>query len=270
MKVAIITSDEIRHKFFRRMINVFNEIDIVFCITEISNNNQKSVVLNSDNYTQIEKNHFKSRDVVENDFFGCLIENLKEANNNIFIKKGELDTNIDLINNLKRSEPDIIISYGSSIIKEPLINLFKNRFINIHLGLSPYYKGAGTNFWPLVNNEPEFIGVTFMHINNKIDAGEVIHQMRPKIYNFDNVHTIGNRLIRDMVFELEVLLLNFKKIKTQKQIISKKQKIYKKKDFNEGSLMSLNKNFENRMIQNYLNSKNERDKLVPIINMDIS
>ena len=41
MKVAIITSDEIRHKFFRRMINVFNEIDIVFCITEISDNNQE-------------------------------------------------------------------------------------------------------------------------------------------------------------------------------------------------------------------------------------
>ena len=34
--------------------------------------------------------------------------------------------------------------------------------INVHLGLSPYYKGSATNFWPFVNNELQFLGVTFM------------------------------------------------------------------------------------------------------------
>jgi hypothetical protein len=48
--------------------------------------------------------------------------------------------------------PDLIISYGCSIIKRPLIEYFDKKFINIHLGLSPYYKEGGTNFWPFVNN----------------------------------------------------------------------------------------------------------------------
>ena len=61
--------------------------------------------------------------------------------------------------------------------------------------------------WPLVNNEPEYIGVTYMFIDENIDTGDIIHQIRPNLYQHDNVHTLGNRLIKDMALELELLLL---------------------------------------------------------------
>ena len=37
--------------------------------------------------------------------------------------------------------------YGTTIIKGDLIRIFEKRIINLHLGLSPYYRGAGTNFF---------------------------------------------------------------------------------------------------------------------------
>ena len=62
--------------------------------------------------------------------------------------------------------------------------------------MSPYYRGSGTNFWPFVNNELQFIGATFMHIDEGVDTGEIIHQIRANIFHDDNIHQIGNRLIR--------------------------------------------------------------------------
>ena len=75
------------------------------------------------------------------------------------------------LNQIKKNNPDIIIVYGSSIIA-PLTNDFKNKIINVHLGLSPYYRGSGTNFYPILNSKPEYIGVTFMFLDKGIDTGK--------------------------------------------------------------------------------------------------
>ena len=49
--------------------------------------------------------------------------------------------------------------------KEELINKYSNKFLNIHLGLSPYFKGVGSNFWAYIQNKPELIGSTIMMID---------------------------------------------------------------------------------------------------------
>ena len=50
--------------------------------------------------------------------------------------------------------------------------------LNIHLGLSPYYRGAGTNFWPLVNGEPEYCGATIHFLDERRGLG-ADHRARP-------------------------------------------------------------------------------------------
>ena len=108
---------------------------------------------------------------------------------------------------------------------------FNKRFINLHLGLSPYYKGSGTNFWPIANNEFQFLGATFMLIDEGVDSGPIIHQFRPMLNVNDNIHTIGCKIILQTTIDLEKILLNFKQIKPIKQKKIKYSKIYKKKDF---------------------------------------
>ena len=72
---------------------------------------------------------------------------------------------------------DYLLTYGCSIIKNPILKHFKQNSINIHLGLSPYYLGSATNFWPFVNDELQFVGVTFMKLEDGIDDGPIIHQI---------------------------------------------------------------------------------------------
>jgi len=52
-----------------------------------------------------------------------------------------------------------------------------------------------------------------MHIDHGVDTGEIIHQIRVKINFNDNIHQIGNRLIRDSFFECVKLVKNFEEIK---------------------------------------------------------
>jgi methionyl-tRNA formyltransferase len=80
--------------------------------------------------------------------------------------------------------------------------------------LSPYYRGSGTNFFPFVNNEPEYVGATFMYIDEGIDTGEIIHQIRPTIFLGDTIHHVGNRLIKEMAIVCEKLIISFNQLQT--------------------------------------------------------
>ena len=79
MRIALITSNEIRHIFFRRMVNIFKNSSVVFCICETADNNQYNQVLNNEDSTAAEKNHFIQRENTEKDFFEVFVENSEEA-----------------------------------------------------------------------------------------------------------------------------------------------------------------------------------------------
>ena len=65
------------------------------------------------------------------------------------------------LNKLKKShlnqalDSDFYIVFGSSFIKGWLIEfLIEKKAINIHMGVSPYYRGSSCNFWALYDNNP--------------------------------------------------------------------------------------------------------------------
>lgn len=85
---------------------------------------------------------------------------------------------IDLI---KLSDSDLILVYGSGLLKNRFLKEFNYLILNIHGGLSLYYKGAATMFWPFFFLEPNFVGVTLHRIVKGIDAGDILHQTVPKL-----------------------------------------------------------------------------------------
>jgi folate-dependent phosphoribosylglycinamide formyltransferase PurN len=93
------------------------------------------------------------------------------------------------------ARPDVVLVFGTGILREPLLSVFGGRIINIHLGLSPYYRGAGTNFWPLVNREPEYVGATIHYLDAGIDTGPIIAHARPVVERGDGPHDLGNKTI---------------------------------------------------------------------------
>jgi methionyl-tRNA formyltransferase len=134
----------------------------------------------------------------------------------------------------------------------------------MHLGLSPYYRGSGTNFWPLVNGEPELVGTTIHLATLDVDAGAILKQVRPVITEGDRNHHIGCKAIIAGAEAMIEALSTY----DQKQITPQPQasggKLYHRKDFNVEAVRKMWRNLDQGMVETYLADRGRVDRY-PII-----
>ncbi|MDA7770143.1 formyltransferase family protein [Candidatus Pelagibacter sp.] len=264
IKIIILTSDQIRHRFFRISLSNHKNIKILKTFSEKKQGLGFNYDLNRLK-NDIKSLHIFKRDVIENDFFSNKNKILNDKSNNIFCSKGYSSTP-QCLKSINRLQPDLIIVYGTSIIRGDILNKYKNRIINVHLGLSPYYRGAATNFFAFSDDNLQCVGSTFMYIDKGIDTGNIIHQIRAKMNYGDSFHQICTRLIVDSIEELKDLILNYKKIKLKK-IKNNKGSVnlyYKRSDFSKVSLKNFYKRFEKKL-NYYLDNKKKIDQKYKII-----
>jgi len=165
---------------------------------------------------------------------------------------------VSLIQNLN---PKVTVVHGTSIIKLNLISLFSNRLINLHAGLSPYYRGSGTNVFPFYNRELEYVGMTIHYINEGIDTGDIILQARPEFEKGDNTHTIG---CKSVILGTELMKKVVEKQLTEgKPLFAVEQKgeskYYKRKDFTEEILRTINQNLKQGLVEDYIQNPKKID-----------
>lgn len=261
MKIVVFTSNAIRHKFVAN--NLANNTDDILVISECNQNDASQIESNKEEKDPIQ-GHFEERYQTEarffhgHDYFRCkaLPVLYKEVNLNY------------VYNVVCNFEPDAIVVYGSWIIKEPLLSILPTgKIINIHLGLSPYYRGSGTNFWPFVNDELEYVGATMIHLDAGIDTGDIITHVRPVIEIDDNVHTIGCKVIKlsvEVVIEILSEMDKGKTLNRVKQWKVENSHFYKKNDFNIDILLKYKKLMDEGLIENYLKRSLKKVKLVSI------
>lgn len=260
MKIVILTGDETRHVYFRKKIASDKRITVLtsYCESDeksLANRNNQNVQT-----SQIEIQHVEARTQSETDFFLDYIESCEDKSHPKLIEKGAINDEA-VVNEIVAMNPDLIVCYGSSLVKSDLLTKFEGKFLNVHLGLSPYYRGSGTNVWPLINLEPDMVGATFMYIDAGIDTGEIIHQIRADVHLGDSPHTIGNRLIRKMTSTYADIVCNFRNLENEEQPVSE-GKLYYRRDFTAESCRQLYFNFSQSMIENYLNSPKQLPYIV--------
>ena len=71
-----------------------------------------------------------------------------------------------------------------------------SKLLNLHQGVSPYFRGSGTNFWPFVLGKLEYVGVTVHQIDRGVDTGGIICHGFPNIMAQHSMHDIGCECIR--------------------------------------------------------------------------
>ena len=77
---------------------------------------------------------------------------------------------------------DIYIIFGSSYIKGWLADFLVNKgAYNIHMGLSPYYRGSACNFWALYDDNAQFVGSTIHLLSKGLDNGDILFHCLPKL-----------------------------------------------------------------------------------------
>lgn len=76
--------------------------------------------------------------------------------------------------------------FGSSYIRGWLADALVARgAINIHMGVSPYYRGSSCNFWALWDRRPEFVGATVHLLSQGLDSGPMLFHVRPRFEGQD-------------------------------------------------------------------------------------
>lgn len=99
--------------------------------------------------------------------------------------------------------PSLVIVSGTSLLKDHIIRLLKGRMVNIHVGITPEYRGAHGGFWALYNGEPEMVGVTVHLIDSGIDTGAILFQEKVSV---SNSHTLMSIVYKQQKEAVELIL----------------------------------------------------------------
>ena len=171
------------------------------------------------------------------------------------------------IEQMSALQPAVVLVFGTGMLRDRVLTMFAGRIINIHLGLSPYYRGSGTNFWPLVNREPEYVGATIHCLDPRLDYGSILTHARPAIDRGDGPHDIGNKaILRAAEVALQAaasLLAGNTGILPQWT----KGRLYQRKHFSADAVRRLYRNVETGMIDEYLAHRASRDAALRLIEL---
>ena len=170
---------------------------------------------------------------------------------------------------MRRLKPDVLLVFGSGLLHQTLIDAFPGRILNIHLGLSPYYRGAGTNFWPLVNGEPEYCGATIHYLDAGVDSGPIIAHVRPEMRAGDGPHQIGNKIIVQAAEALADAALACGRGQVRGVEQAGDGRVYRRADFSAAAVTRLYENFAGGMIAAYLREQAARDRALSLVSMEV-
>jgi folate-dependent phosphoribosylglycinamide formyltransferase PurN len=262
--IIILTGQGLRHRYVahqlargNNVLGIINEAKapIVAPSTQLCAADQAVIDL-----------HFKERDAVEAKLLGAVPEFPKTEVLNV---PNGTSNSPELFEWVKQRQPDFIVLYGSSIIKPPLLDYYENRIVNMHLGLSPYYRGSGTNFWPLVNGEPECVGATIHLAVLKVDAGSILAQVRPLAAATDRVHELGTKTIMAgaKVLALAPSLLADGIAAPKGQDLSR-GRVYRNRDFNADAVRTAWKKLDAGMMAEYVTQREARCRSFPIVELE--
>ena len=106
------------------------------------------------------------------------------------IKKEQDVNGVMLLERLKRSDLDVIVSFSApTVFKPELLNLPRYGCINLHCSSLPSYSGVLPSFWVLLNNEKK-AGLSVHLMDSKIDNGAVLGQEEVDISSIDNMFDV--------------------------------------------------------------------------------
>ena len=75
---------------------------------------------------------------------------------------------------LECNEHVVPLIFGTSLIKGGELEVLMDRgAVNIHAGVSPYFRGSACNFWAIHDGYPELVGLTVHELTGSVDSGNI-------------------------------------------------------------------------------------------------
>ena len=274
-KILIITHNKERHFYFiNEIVSKFNSVSAIIIGAKYSSKNK--------NYSILKRIKNSLLNILFKKYGLALYSKLKNAENEhfknqkniFFIKNKERKIQVFDISKEKKSindekylkiitkiKPKIIVVMGSSLLSSQIIKQ-SNYVLNLHTGLSPYYRGSNSNLWPIVNKDYGKNGFTIHQISTGIDSGDIIYSGNCKINKNDNFGTINSKNIKEGVKYICKAIIKIKKNKLMKKKQWEKGKVYYNRDFNNYIAYKYFKNIEKYLYYSSLNNLNKNIKFI--------
>lgn len=259
LDLLVMCGDSLRHKYFAiRLLETFPNSAAL-----IERHFEDPTKTYNVKDTSTMRQHFEEFKETEIRYFKEFVEKNNDFLNYRLMRRippGTInkEENVEFIKTLN---PRAIAIHSTSIIGYELISAFPKRIINLHAGLSPYYRGSGTNVWPFYNKELEFVGMTVHYIDAGIDSGGIIIQGRPQFEKGDNTHTIG---CKNVILGTDLIIKVIKKYLNEGTLPEVKQdktkgRLYLKKQFSDDTIIKIRKNLEEGLVEKYIKNPREVD-----------
>ncbi len=260
MKLILFSGSHPRHLFVnQRVLDFFEEILVIVMKREelIPSPPKDLFGLDRDLFIK----HFANRDKVEKKIYGNLKpKEVFSDHKTIFINPENLNT-IQIAREVESFDADFAFIFGVNLILDPVIDKLPEDKINLHLGLSPWYKGGATLYYPFYHLRPQYCGCTFHKITKEADAGEIIHQCVPKLEFGDKIHDVGAKCVLKARDDLPLIFSHWMK---NKHFNGKKQTIMGKNwigsDFHGTQLRVIYQLFNDQIVDKYLKGELQQKK----------
>src|SRR5262245_11641848 len=175
MKIAVFTSNQPRHlSLIKSLASVADEL---FAIQECSTIWPGQV-----------EDFFRKSPVMQ-DYFSRVIAAEREVFGGVGFVPANVRTVSMKMGDVSKLEPavlaaamksDVFIVFGASYIRGQRCDaLVARRAVNIHMGISPQYRGSSTNFWAMYDRRPEFVGATIHLLSRGLDSGPILFHALP-------------------------------------------------------------------------------------------
>ena len=179
MKITLFTSSKQRHNY---LINLLSTVSKKIYVIQELDEEAKKIIPSKYSNNKLMQKYFDEVKKAQTKYFGDTQIDLSSEKIKIQkISSGSLNSySKDFFSEFLNS--DVYIVFGSGYIKGELVKfLIDNKALNIHMGISPYYRGTDCNFWALYDDNPHLVGATIHLLSEDLDDGPILYHAMSKI-----------------------------------------------------------------------------------------
>ena len=255
MKITLFTSNKNRHNY---LINLLSEVSDELYVIQECGTIFPGIIPGHYQVSPIIKKYFENVNNAQFHLFGNSYVNNKKKNIKILpMLLGDLNKcSMNLLSKFLKS--DVYVVFGSSYIKGELVDfLVKQKAINIHAGVSPYYRGTDCNFWALYDENPHLVGTTIHLLSKGLDSGPMLYhamsnlKTNPFEYTMSTIksafHSIAERIKNGSIFTIKPLVQDkVKEVRYTKKGDFSEDVV---KEYFEKKINLSNKKFDNSLLK---------------------
>lgn len=205
--------------------------------------------------------HFAERDRAERKFFEHVEkEKLLGSVPVYYVTKENLNDEAT-IQFIKEHPAEMLLTYGVHKVDNEIIQCHPGKSFNIHGGLSPWYRGNTTLFWPFYFLKPNWAGMTLHQLTEKLDGGSILHHSVPTLEHGDTMHEVACKAVCQVAEDLCLIL---QRVDEGEELTCKRQKssgkLFVSEDWTPQTLRIIYELFDDKIVDMFLDGELENSE----------